>query len=467
MILKLDTTEVFEKIMAAKVQAINEEGKLLVDGRSGKPIFVPPRNIVNEGGTRSSKTVSELQYFVMDAFNTKTPKEYDIIRETLPALKATAMKDFEDIILKPNGLYSEANHNMSENIYTVNGSHFNFYSAKNNQGTESMKLRGRKRNKILMNEANEMSLDTYRQVAMRTTEQILLDYNPSEEDSWIYDHIIPRRDTVLIQSTYLDNPFLEQAIINDIEYMKVDDPEYWMIYGLGLRGKRSGLVYPKYRIVPEFPEDCREILYGIDFGFNDPKVLVKLGRMGRSIFIQQLLYRSGMLRDEFIEQLKKFIPEEKRDQEMYADSADPESIEAIYQAGFNIMPADKSKDSVMFGIETVRGYDICITADSVDVQKDFKNYKFKKDKNGKLLDVPIHSFSHSPDAVRYPVYTHWGKESRFMSVEDARTAQFEVRASEKITYGYQSREQVQRIEVDNEEDYVPFSQPSESSQVNY
>ena len=164
---------------------------------------------------------------------------------------------------------------------------------------------------------------------------------------------------------------------------------------------------------------------GLDFGFNDPKVVVKLGRQGRDIWIDELLYRQGMIREDFIPELKKLIPYEYRTKEQYADSADPESIEVIYRAGFNIHPADKEKDSVMFGIETVKGYHLHITARSVNVIKDFKNYKWKVDKNGKTLDEPIHAFSHAPDAVRYPIYTHWGKEYRNVTSEDMKNVDIE------------------------------------------
>ena len=387
------------------------------------------RNIVLEGGARSSKTYSVLQYFITDAFESKKHKEYDIVRETLPALKATAMKDFIDI-LKTNELYNEENHNKSDHIYKLRGSNFNFYST-----DDELKLRGRKRDKILLNEPNEMPIDVYRQVAMRTTEQIIMDYNPSQEEHWIYDKIIPRKDCVFIQSTYKDNPFLEQSIIDELELLEQDDPEYWKIYGLGLRGKRTGLIYQNWDIVPDFP-DCSDILFGLDFGFNDPKVVVKLGRIGRDVYLDEMLYERGMIREDFIPVLKKLIPEEQRTKEQYADSADPESIEVIYREGFNIHPADKSKDSVMFGIETVKGYHLHITSRSVNVIKDFKNYKWKVDKNGKTLDEPIHAFSHSPDAVRYPMFTHWGKAYQHLTNEDVRNVEFEESEAVTITSDY-------------------------------
>ena len=407
MVLKINSTGLFRKIQNAKDK----------------------RNVVLEGGARSSKTYSTLQYFIVDAFNSTGGKEYDVIRETLPALKASAMRDFFKI-LNELGIYNENDHNKSDNIYRLHGCNFNFYSAEDGQ-----KLRGRKRDKILLNEANELSYDTYRQVAMRTTEQLALDYNPSEEELWIYDHIIPRPDCAFIQSTYKDNPFLEPSIIAEIESYQIDDPEYWKIYGLGMRGKRRGLVYPNFSIVPDFPK-CTDILYGLDFGFNDPKVLVKLGRIGQDIYIDELLYERGMVRNEFIAELKRLIPVSERLNEQYADSADPESIEEIYRAGFNIHPADKSKDSVMFGIETVRSYRLHITAASVNVIKDFKNYKWKTDKNGKVLDEPSHGGSHAPDAVRYPVYTHWGKEYRHATMSDLHAVEIQGLESVSIMERY-------------------------------
>ncbi len=332
------------------------------------------------------------------------------------------MKDFIDI-LKTNNLYNEDSHNKSDHIYKLHGCNFNFYST-----DDELKLRGRKRNKILLNEPNEMPLEVYRQVAMRTTEQIIMDYNPSQEEHWIYDKIIPRDDCAFIKSTYHDNPFLEQSIIDELELLETDDPEYWKIYGLGLRGKRTGLIYPNWDIVPDFPENCNDILYGLDFGFNDPKVVIKLGRLGRDIFIDELLYERGMIREDFIKVLKDLIPYEQRMKEQYADSADPESIEVIYRAGFNIHPSDKS---VLAGIETVKSYRLHITARSVNVQKDFTKYKWKVDKNGKTLDEPIHAFSHSPDAVRYPVFTHWGKE--YQNITHSDTHNVEIEEMEAIT----------------------------------
>lgn len=396
-----------------------------------KTVNAKTRFVVHEGGARSSKTYSILQYLIGDAIRRNGQGiEYDIVRATMPALRASAMKDFFDI-LKVNKLYRESAHNMTENTYKLRGNTFNFYSTSSSKEDEQ-KIRGRKRNIIFLNEANEIPYETFEQVNLRTTEQIILDYNPSQEEHWIYDKVIPQPNCTFIHSTYLDNPFLETSITEAIESYKGDDEDTWKVFGLGLRGKRTGLIYQNWDIVPDWPTNCDDILYGFDFGFNDPKVVVRLGKLGNDIYIDELFYKSGVPREDFIPILKQLIPYEQRTKEQYADSADPESIEVIYRAGFNIHPADKSPDSVLFGIETVKGYRLHITARSVNVQKDFKNYKWKVDKNGKTLDEPTHAFSHSPDAVRYPVYTHWGKAYRNLTEENMKEVAIEEMESVNV-----------------------------------
>lgn len=387
------------------------------------------RFIVHEGGARSSKTYSILLYFITDA-HTRTGVEYDIVRETMPALRASAMKDFL-AILKANGIYREADHNKTENTYRLHGNTFNFYSTKE----DPQKVRGRKRHKILLNEANEIAYDVFEQINMRTSEQIIMDYNPSAEAHWIYDKVIPLKDCTFIHSTYHDNPFLHSSIVEAIESYRGEDGDTWKIFGQGLRGSRRGLVFTNWDTVPEFPL-CSDILYGMDYGYNDPKVVVKLGRIGNDIYIEELLYESFLPREEFIPRLKQLIPEDQRTKEQYGDSEDPETIEMIYRAGFNIHPADKGKGSVLSSIESVKGYRLHITTSSVNVIKDFQNWKWKRDKDDKPLDEPIHGFSHAPAAVRYPIHTHWGKEFLQMTHEDMRTVEMEELESVSATAMY-------------------------------
>lgn len=388
------------------------------------------RFIVHEGGARSSKTFSILMYFITDAYESKG-KEYDIVRETMPALRASAMKDFF-LILKHLGVYRESAHNKTERTYRLHGNTFNFYSTKE----DPQKIRGRKRDKILLNEANEIPYDVFEQINMRTTEQIVMDYNPSAEEHWIYDKVIPLKDCTFIHSTYKDNPFLEPSIVQAIESYREDDTDTWKIFGQGLRGKRQGLVFTNWDTVPEFPANCSDILYGMDYGFNDPKVVVKLGRIDREIYVEELLYESNLPREEFIPRLTTLIPRDQMTKEQYGDSEDPETIEMIYRAGFNIHPADKGKGSVLSSIESVKAYRLHITDGSVNVIKDFKNWKWKRDKNDKPLDEPIHAFSHGPAAVRYPVHTHWGKDFKRITSSEMRAIYFPEMEAVTVAEGY-------------------------------
>ena len=395
--LKIEVTPLFENIRNAKT-----------------------RIIVLEGGTWSSKTYSTLQHYISLAVS-GIHSEFDIIRETLPALKASAMKDFFEII-KGLGLYYEDNHNKSSHIYTLSGSTFNFYPA-----SDSQKLRGRKRDYALMNEANEQTLETFRQLSFRTEKQIILDYNPSEEEHWIYDNVITRDDCTFIHSTYKDNTFLSQSLIDEIERLEQDDETYWKIYGLGVRGKRHGQIYSNWDVVDAFPTFIKEIIYGLDFGFNDPMTLSKIGRLENDLWIEELFYERGKTTGDLIALLPSFI--ENNQSEIYCDTAEPDRIEEIYRAGYNAQPSEKS---VIDGIDCVKRFKIHIVSSGVETIKDYKNYKWKVDKNGKTLDEPTHYFSHSCDRDRYAVFTHWGKEFRRVTSKDLRGVAMESLATSQV-----------------------------------
>jgi phage terminase large subunit len=379
--------------------------------RSGEPCS-SYRIIVNVGGGRSSKTFSELQLLLLAA--TQGNKfEIDVVRETFPALRVTAMKDFYSI-LESLGLYSEKNENKTAHTYKFRGSEFSFYSI-----DEGQKVRGRQRDILFMNEANEISKDVFRQLEMRTTGLIFMDYNPSFNDGYIIEDILKRKDTFVIHSTFKDNPFAPEAEVKTIQSYEFDDPEYWKIYGLGEYGQRTGLIYNRIHQCEEFPPDAEDVGYGVDFGFSpDPKVVLKIGRIGRMLFLDELIYESELMREEMVKRFKILID---TNGQLIADSEDPESIEFIRRAGYNIKGVEKTKDSIEYGIDTVRGYDIYITQQSVNVWRDFSNYKYKMDRNGQPISpaVPAHSFSHSPDAARYYVFTKYGRVPQGMRAGDS------------------------------------------------
>jgi len=350
------------------------------------------RIVVNQGGTRSSKTISLLQLIIIKAF--KNPgKVFSICRKTLPALKGTAMRDFFDL-LKDLNLYDVKYHNKSEHTYKLNENIIEFVAV-----DEPQKIRGRKRNYLFMNEANEFTFEDFQQLALRTTEQIFIDFNPSDEFHWLYDKIITRDDCTFIKSTYLDNPFLEPETIKEIERLKVDD-NYWRVYGLGEKGVSMSTIFRNTNLINKIPDNVKFVGYGLDWGFsNDPTALIEVYSDDENIYLNELIYERGLTNQDIGNKMKELKIE--RHNEIIADSSEPKSIEEIYRMHFNIKPAKKGADSVRLGIDIMRRYKINITKNSINTIKEFRNYKWKQDKNGQTLPVPVDAFNHSVDAVRY------------------------------------------------------------------
>lgn len=351
--------------------------------------------IVNQGSTGSSKTISIAQLFIYLCLAVWRKKIIDIVRQTLPSLRATAMKDFFSQ-LKALNLYNEKFHNKTDNIYLLNGNEITFFSTDDEQ-----KLRGRKADIRWLNEANEIGYDEFNQLDMRTSEKIFMDYNPSMEFHWIYDDVMLRPSTRFIHSTYKDNPFLEARKVQIIEAYKGKDENYWKIYGLGERGVSGTTIYTNYDIVHSFPDSFDETIYGLDFGYNHKTVLMEINYKDTEIYERELIYKSGLLNSDII----KWLDDNNisRSAYIYADSAAPDKIQEISNAGYSIFPSDKS---VKDGIDYVKRQTIHIHVDSVNHIKEKRNYKWKTNKDGIVLDEPVKANDDSCDAERYPIYTH-------------------------------------------------------------
>lgn len=345
-----------------------------------------------QGGTRSGKTYSALQFIIKTVFRYRG-LVISICRQSLPILRATAMRDFIDIMSEAD-LYSEANHNKSTNEYFFNGNTIEFFGL-----DEEQKLRGRKRHLLFINELNENSFDKWQQLLFRTSGKIIGDYNPSMNESWIYDSVLTRKDCGTIITTYRDNPFLEKEIIKEIELTKETDENTWNIYGMGQRGVSSNHVYPNYEIIDEIPLEWKRI-YGLDFGYNAPTALVEVGYKENNLAVKEILYQRGMTNGDLIRFLKDNID---RRVEIYADNAEPDRIEEIFRAGFKVKPAKKD---ITAGIDSVKAYKLLITKHSKNIFNEQKTYKYKVDKNNKLMDEPVEFNDHALDALRYAVFTH-------------------------------------------------------------
>ena len=353
------------------------------------------RITIEQGGSRSGKTYNILMWLIFAYSDRNNGKTITICRKTFPALRASSMRDFFDI-LKKYDIYKEANHNKSNSEYLLNNNLFEFISL-----DQPQKVRGRKRDVLYINEANELYFEDWQQLILRTTDKAILDYNPSDEFHFIYDKIKPRDDAEFFITTYKDNPFLDIETVNEIERLKFVDENYWKIYGLGQIGSSQALIF-RINECNSIPPEAKFLSYGMDFGFtNDPTTLVAIYQQGDNIYLKELLYQTGLTNRDIDEKLKFHSVERK---EIFADSAEPKSIEELYRMGWNVKPATKGQGSVNIGIDMMKRYQLHVTKDSVNMIKEFRNYKWQEDKNGNVLNTPVDMFNHTIDAIRYGLY---------------------------------------------------------------
>ena len=350
------------------------------------------RITVMQGGSRSGKTYNILIWFIIKLLQ-ENGKTLTIVRQSLPSIKGSVLRDFVDILLKL-GIYDENNHNKTEQVYTMNGNTIEFVSA-----DQPQKIRGRARTYLFCNEANELSYEAWMQLIMRTENKIVIDYNPSDVSSWIYDNVIPRDDADFQITTFRDNPFLPQELIDELNRLKDADPNYWQIYGLGERGLSQDLIYTHFKTTEEIPEEG-EIVYGLDFGFNNPSSLVKVVFNDGVANVKEMLYETRLTTNDLVEKIKGLGLTSY--DEIYCDAAEPKTIEELVRSGFNAKPANKD---VTEGIRTIKGTPLVIQQDSVNLLKEIRGYRWKTDRNGLKLDQPVKFNDHAIDALRYAIFS--------------------------------------------------------------
>lgn len=351
-----------------------------------------------QGGTSSSKTVSILIILINKCCK-RDGLEVSVVSESVPHLKKGALKDFLKI-MKQTNRFNPDNYNATDRKYTfVGGSYMEFFSPES--------ILGARRDILFLNECNNISFQDYHQLAIRTKEEIFLDYNPSSE-FWVQTEIEKDIDAEKIILTYKDNEALDERIVREIEKARerATDSEYWrnwwQVYGLGLMGTIEGIVFGKFESINEFPADCKWIVYGLDFGYtNDPTALVKIGLKGDRLFFQQLIYETGLLNSDISNKMKTLNIGRG---EIVADSAEPKSIEDLRRMGWNIRGAVKGKDSIVNGIDLIKQHDISIVSDSLDLIKEWRRYSYKFDKaTNKFINQPEDANNHTIDGLRYAI----------------------------------------------------------------
>lgn len=360
-----------------------------------------------QGSARSSKTYNIVIWLITYCLQNPHTR-ISIVRGTLPSLKGSVLVDFKEIMMNMI-LWDSKDFNKSELIYNFrNGSWIEFFSTDNEQ-----KLRGRKRDILFCNEANEITALEFQQLKLRTTKFSIIDYNPSFTDEHWITEINRDKRTKHILSTYKDNPFLEQTIIDEIESLRTKNDSLWKIYGLGIQAAIEGLIFKNIEIIDEYPF-VKNSLYGMDFGFtNDPTAITKIciDESKKTIYIDEVCYQTRMLAIDIIRTLQR-----EEITRIVSESADPRLVQEIRNAGINIIPVDKFQGSILAGINKMLEYKLCITRRSTNIIKEFKNYTHQQDKDGKFLNIPIDAFNHAIDAIRYIILTDvLGKTKKHIS----------------------------------------------------
>lgn len=354
------------------------------------------RFIVEQGGTRSGKTYNILMWIIMSYCLNNRNKIITITRKTGPSLRGSSMRDFFEI-LGNQKLYSEEFHQKSINEYNLLSNTIEFVSL-----DEPQKIRGRKRDLLFINEANEITKEDFFQLNIRTTERVILDYNPSDEYHWIYDDLIPREDCDFHRTTYLDNPFLDNNLIKEIERLRDTDEQYWQVYGLGERGVSQSIIFT-YVESDKIPEDATFVSYGLDYGYtNDPTAMVKIYRKDFDLYAEELIYKTMMTAEDIHRSFKSF---DITNEPIYADSAEPRLNDNLRRMGWNIRPSVKGQDSVRAGIDLLKRYKLNLIKTSNNLIQEFRNYKWITDKTGKLTNAPEDKHNHLIDALRYGTYS--------------------------------------------------------------
>ena len=359
------------------------------------------RRALNEGGTYSSKTWSILQLLILIVRHAKSALKTSVVSESLPHLKKGAIYDLFRILGE-----SEDNNprwNKTDHVYTFSpGVVIEFFGA-----DESAKVRGPRRDILFINEGNNVPWEAARGLDIRTEKFTFVDWNPVSE-FWAHENWVGESGNAYIHSTYLDAPdVVSEAKRQDIESQRDKDPNWWNIYGLGLLGKVTGLVYPSFIQVDALPDG--DVFYGLDFGFiGDPTVLVKNVIVGDNLYSEQMFYSyDAMTNDDICRELKLL----KVTDIISPDPNEPKSAEEIRRKGYNVRETEKGPGSVKFGIKAVNSYFQHWTKDSIECIKEQRNYRYimrREPNTGReyLSDATTHQWSHGMDARRYAVASY-------------------------------------------------------------
>jgi len=357
---------------------------------------IKERKKVIQGGSSSGKTYAILTILIDYAIR-NAGTSISVVSESMPHLRRGALRDFLNIMKSTNRFFDER-FNKSSLTYTFyNDSYIEFFSADSPD-----KLKGARRNVLYINECNNISYEAYQQLSIRTTDDIYLDYNP-DRTFWAITDVSNEPDAKRIVLNYKDNEALPQNVIEQFEInkKKAETSEYWKnwcrVYIDGLVGSLEGVVFNNWSEIDRIPEEARLIGVGIDFGFtNDPTAAVAVYKFNDEIILDEVLYRTGLTTAD----IDKLLDINKS-VEIWADSAEPRTIQELKNRGWRIFGAKKGKDSILYGINLIQEYNLLVTSRSENLINELQNYQWLKDREGNKINVPIDAFNHAIDAIRY------------------------------------------------------------------
>lgn len=359
-----------------------------------------------QGGTSAGKTYGILPILITKAA-TYPRLEISVVAESIPHLRRGALKDFLKI-MKETGRYFDERFNKSLLRYEfANGSVIEFFSA-----DDSSKLRGARRDVLYINECNNVTFESYNELAIRTKKEVYLDFNPANE-FWVHKELKDEPESDFLILTYQDNEALDSSIVSQIEKNREKAAtsaywaNWWKVYGLGELGSLEGVIFSNWKTIDTIPTEAKLVGIGLDFGYtNDPTAIIEIYNYNGQRIVNELKYQTGLLNSDIAKILPKHVI-------VYADSSEPKSIEEIRRYGITIKGVTKGKDSINYGIDVMQRHNYLVTSNSTNLIKELRSYTWDVDKQGTRLNKPIDNFNHAIDALRYHEMENLGLNSNY------------------------------------------------------
>lgn len=362
--------------------------------------------IINRGGTRSSKTFSIIQLLIIIGRLQTKPFLISIVSESLPHLKRGCIETLKKVL---GPAFDENKWNKSELQYQLTEyCRIEFFSA-----NDSSKLRGAERDILFINECNNITHESFKELTVRTIVCTFVDYNPVAP--FYIDKYITKGN--YIHSTYLDaRDYLPKKIVDDIESRR-GDINWWRVFGLGLVGNIHGVVYPNFTVIPDnqYPISSKGG-YGLDWGFSsDPTAITRCLIKADHLYLHEMLYKTGLTNQPLSDTMEELGIRKFYD-EIIADSEDPKSIEELSELNWEITGALKGPGSVREGIKKCQAYKLFVTESSLNLIYELRQYLYvelHEDAEGNMLyGEKTKGVDHLIDSFRYYVFTKTAGEQK-------------------------------------------------------